>query len=309
MTYEARQRSPLVDSHSRTIIERRSKEVLGVVMLAASVAAAALLGTYSATDPGLFSANDSPIQNLLGETGAAIASPLMLIIGLSSWVIVVFLAVWAFRFMSHVGDERFLGRLIFLPFLIVAASIHLTSLSPHESWPHNFGVGGMFGETALSIIVYAWPTGVEQGEAVSAYLSAAVVALFAFLALGVTAEELASLPRSLSRSGRTSKDVEPAAAEHQPPARSMSGSVLGAFARLRRERDSEAATTPEPETDLGTEEFLEEFDDEPASGRGRRSWRLIGLMRRRSGTELEMLSNGCRSRVVRGVSEPPITRS
>ena len=57
------------------------------------------------------------------------------------------------------GDERFLGRLIFLPFLIVAASIHLTSLSPHESWPHNFGIGGMFGETALSIIVYAWPTG------------------------------------------------------------------------------------------------------------------------------------------------------
>lgn len=307
MTYEARQRSPLVDSHSRTIIERRSKEVLGVVMLAASVAAAALLGTYSAADPGLFSANDSPIQNLLGETGAAIASPLMLIIGLSSWAIVVFLAVWAFRFMSHVGDDRFLGRLIFLPFLIVATSIHLTSLSPHESWPHNFGIGGMFGETALSIIVYAWPTGVEQGEAVSAYLSAAVVALFAFLALGVTVEELAALPRSLSRSGRKSEDAASASKEQQLPVRSRSGSVLGAFARLRTEREDGAAVA-EPGTDAAAEEIHEGSDDGRASRRGRRSWGLIGLIRRRSGTEVEMLNNGCRSRVVRGVNEPPMTR-
>lgn len=309
MTYEARQRSPLVDSHSRTIIERRSKEVLGVVMLAASVAAAALLGTYSATDPGLFSANDSPIQNLLGETGAAIASPLMLIIGLSSWSIVVFLAVWAFRFMSHVGDDRFLGRLIFLPFLIVATSIHLTSLSPHESWPHNFGIGGMFGETALSIIVYAWPTGVEQGEAVSAYLSAAVVALFAFLALGATIEELAVLPRSLARSGRKPEDAAAASKGQQLPGRSRSGSVLGAFARLRTERGDGAAAAAEPEADAGDDEFLEGSDDGRASRWGRRSWRLIGLIRRRRGTEVEMLNDGCRSRVVRGVSEPPMTRS
>ena len=308
MTYEARQRSPLVDSHSRTIIERRSKEVLGVVMLAASVAAAALLGTYSATDPGLFSANDSPIQNLLGETGAAIASPLMLIIGLSSWTIVVFLAVWAFRFMSHVGDDRFLGRLIFLPFLIVATSIHLTSLSPHEGWPHNFGIGGMFGETALSIIVYAWPTGVEQGEAVSTYLSAAVVALFAILALGATVEELAAVPLALSRSGRKSRDAAAASKQQQSPVRSRSGSVLGAFARLRVERDDRAAAVAEPETDVADEEFLEGSDDGRASRRGRRSWRLIGLIRRRSGTEVEMLNNGCRSRVVRGVREPPMTR-
>ena len=307
MTYEARQRSPLVDSHSRTIIERRSKEVLGVVMLAASVAAAALLGTYSASDPGLFSANDSPIQNLLGETGAAIASPLMLIIGLSSWMIVVFLAVWAFRFMSHVGDDRFLGRLIFLPFLIVATSIHLTSLSPHESWPHNFGIGGMFGETALSIIVYAWPTGVEQGEAVSAYLSAAVVALIAFLALGATIEELATLPRSLSRSGRKPDVAASASKEQQLPGRSRSGSVLGAFARLRVEREDGAVE--EPGSEFAGEGLHEVSGDGRTSRRGRRSWRLIGLIRRRSGTEVEMLNNGCRSRVVRGVREPPMTRS
>ena len=309
MTYEARQRSPLVDSHSRTIIERRSKEVLGVVMLAASVAAAALLGTYSASDPGLFSANDSPIQNLLGETGAAIASPLMLIIGLSSWAIVVFLAVWAFRFMSHVGDDRFLGRLIFLPFLIVATSIHLTSFSPHESWPHNFGIGGMFGETALSIIVYAWPTGVEQGEAVSAYLSAAVVALFALLALGATFEELAALPRYLSKSGRKSEDATSASKEQQLQAGSRSGSVLGAFARLRVDREDGAAAFSDPEADATAEEILEGSDNGRTTRRGRRSWRLIGLIRRRSSTEVEMLNTGCRSRVVRGVREPPMTRS
>ena len=313
MTYEARQRSPLVDSHSRTIIEQRSKEVLGVAMLAASVAAAAMLGTYSATDPGLFTANDNPIQNLLGETGAAIASPLMLVIGLSSWGFVVFLAVWAFRFMSHSGDDRFLSRLVFLPFLIVALTIHLTCLTPHENWPHEFGVGGMFGETALGIIVYSWPSGVQQGEALSAYISAAAVALFAFLALGMTLEELASLPRSLSKQGRMAGRIASAGKVQHPTGESLPGSVLGAFSRLRVDRKNAPEAAEQVAEAVAVHREDESGDDvasDPESGGNTRGiWRFPAFTGRVRKIELEMFNKDRSPKTVRGVSEPPITRS
>ena len=313
MTYEARQHSPLVDSHSREIIKRRSAEMLGVAMLAASIAAAAILGTYSSTDPGLFTANDNPVQNLLGETGAAIASPLMLIIGLSSWGFVLFLAVWSFRFMSHSGDSRFLSRLIYLPFLIATASVHLTTLEPGGSWPHEFGIGGMFGETALSIIILSWPVGIEQGEAVSAYLSAVLVALFAFLAFGMTLNELARILSAGSRLGRSSRNrstnTNMPASQAAPPAEPSQG-----FGRLTPLKALRKRTEPHAEAEMGHSQAQEPKSDSLPEEKSKsqspqlRKWRMPSILRGAGKTEIEMVSNGCRSTIVRGVSDPPVTR-
>ena len=314
MTFEARQRGPLVDSHSRTIIEQRSKEVLGVIMLAACVAFAILLGTYSASDPGLFTANDNPVQNFLGETGAAIASPLMLIIGLSSWGFVIFLAIWAFRFMSHIGDDRFLNRLLYLPFLIVSVSVHLTILTPPESWPHGFGIGGMFGETALSAIVYSWPAGVEHGEAVSSYVSGGAVFLFSFLALGVTLEELAGLAGLFSRSRRERRRKVASIKSRQAANKSRPGSVIGPLA-TRRDVRTDTKVTNGLTTD-GQTAVASSGKDAGNAGQPRDKprekspmmWRLLTSMQRGRNTEIETIDSSGRSRIVRGVSEPPITR-
>ena len=44
-------------------------------MMIIGVLAALIIYSYSPSDPGPFSASDAPVQNLLGITGATIASP------------------------------------------------------------------------------------------------------------------------------------------------------------------------------------------------------------------------------------------
>ena len=193
MTYEARQRGPLIDDHSRRMLEQRAKEIIGLCMLGVGGAMGLMLATYSKTDPGLFTANDLPVKNLFGETGATIASPLMVTIGISSWFFVIFLVVWGLRFMSHLGDDRFVGRLLFLPFAVVSLSIFLAVIGSRDWWLHNFGIGGMFGDTALGAIIYSWPTGIGGGEQYTGHVIAAICALFAFLALGLNLGELKSI--------------------------------------------------------------------------------------------------------------------
>ena len=86
MAYNSvRERDPLIDKETQRASERRLTEPLGIVMIGCAALFSILIFTYSATDPGPLSASDLPVQNLLGNTGAAIASPLILVIGWGSW--------------------------------------------------------------------------------------------------------------------------------------------------------------------------------------------------------------------------------
>ena len=84
MAYQARHRDPLFDSDTQAIIERRGKELVGVLLLALGVLSMLALWTYSADDPNWLSSTDAPAQNLLGPIGAAFASPLYVIAGYGS---------------------------------------------------------------------------------------------------------------------------------------------------------------------------------------------------------------------------------
>ena len=86
MAYNSvRERDPLIDKETQRALERRLTELLGIVIIGCAALFSVIIFTYSATDPGPLSASDLPVQNLLGNTGAAIASPLILVIGWGSW--------------------------------------------------------------------------------------------------------------------------------------------------------------------------------------------------------------------------------
>ena len=186
MTFNVRQRNPLIDSDWQQIIKRRSKELFGLLLLSAATALGMLLYSYSPKDPGLFSATSEPAQNLLGPRGAAIASPLMITIGLTSWTIVAFLVAWGVRFATHAREEGFLHRTVFLPMLVAAASVLLATQTQIPFRHHQFGSGGMFGDTIYWAILYAWPGNRQAGIQIVPIALWAMFALFLPLALGVT---------------------------------------------------------------------------------------------------------------------------
>ncbi|MCB1329677.1 MAG: DNA translocase FtsK 4TM domain-containing protein, partial [Maritimibacter sp.] len=106
MAYQAKGRDPIFDSTTQALIERRGKELIGLALLALAVGFAMLIWSYSPDDPGLLAATEGPTRNLLGPLGAAIASPLAVVIGKGAWGIVIGLAGWGLRFVTHIGEER-----------------------------------------------------------------------------------------------------------------------------------------------------------------------------------------------------------
>ena len=176
MAYNSvRERDPLIDKETQRALERRLTELLGIVMIGCAALFSIIIFTYSATDPGPLSASDLPVQNLLGNTGAAIASPLILVIGWGSWSLAPILLIWGFRFLLHIGSERAFGRLIFVPIAIALSSVYAASIVPIKAWAHSFGMGGLFGDTIvgslLSFIPLSSPDGILAITVTSLFLT------------------------------------------------------------------------------------------------------------------------------------------
>ena len=189
-SYQTRRRDPLLDSTTQAALEKRSKELLGLGLMFLGVLIAAMVGSYSPDDPSWISATDAPVQNWLGHFGASIAAPLMMIIGWGVWVLPIALITWGLRFLLHHGQERAFGRVIFVPVAIILGALHAATLAPGGDWPANFGLGGLFGDTVLGVILTIVPFGTIFGVKLLSFLTGlGLVALMAFV-LGFSREEL-----------------------------------------------------------------------------------------------------------------------
>jgi len=200
MAMTTRSRDPLFDADTQEVIERRGRELVGLALLALAFAGAAMLWSYTPDDPSWLSVTDEPAANWLGRIGAAIASPLHVILGLGSWAIPAILAVWGVRFLLHRGAERWSARLIFAPIAVAVASAYCTTLVPAESWTHSFSMGGLFGDTMMGALLNAAPVSPGTGLKIMAVLlMGGGIVLGAFVS-GFTWDEIKAFARFLLRS-------------------------------------------------------------------------------------------------------------
>ena len=195
--HQARGRDPLIDSSVQETLERRGVELLGIALMIIGVLAALIIYSYSPSDPGLFSASEAPVQNLLGITGATIASPVFLILGWGSWSLVALFLVWGARMTLHKGAERATSRVIFAPVGIALGAIYAATLVPDEAWAHSFGLGGLFGDTVVGSLLTALPMNAEIAIVLLSILSAILMMSVGAFVLGFDKEELRSIVRFL----------------------------------------------------------------------------------------------------------------
>ena len=197
MAYQTRGRDPLLDSKMAEAIEKRGKELAGLALVVAALAAAAMIFSYTPSDPSWLSATDAPVQNWMGSFGATIAAPLFMIIGWGSLGIAAALLAWGTRLVAHFGADRAVGRLIFAPIWLALLSVYASALVPSETWTHSFGLGGLFGDTVLGSLLGILPVSASFGlKVLSLLLGAGMIALGAFI-LGFTRAELRYIGRFL----------------------------------------------------------------------------------------------------------------
>jgi S-DNA-T family DNA segregation ATPase FtsK/SpoIIIE len=194
-SYQTRQRDPLLDHGTQAMLERRSRELLGLALLALAAAFAAALASYTPQDPGWMVATDQPARNWLGHSGAAVASTLTVIGGRGAWAVPLILLAWGLRFLLHRGGHRAGTRLVFAPIAVALAAVFAATHVPGAGWPHPaIGLGGLFGDTVLGAVLTALPVGSGAGlKLLTVALGAGLVALMLY----VTGFDMAELRATL----------------------------------------------------------------------------------------------------------------
>ncbi|NBB96693.1 MAG: DNA translocase FtsK [Alphaproteobacteria bacterium] len=189
-SYNINQREPLLDSNLSALVQKRGREMVGLLLLALAFACAVMLGSYSPDDPGWMAATDEPVRNSLGRVGAMLAAPLMVILGLASWGLAAFLLVWGLRLVLARGHETLMARGVFLPIALAIGAIWCATLVPSAEWDPVTGLGGVFGDTVLAAVVNALPMSAGAGVRVmSIVMLCGALALWGFV-LGVSPREI-----------------------------------------------------------------------------------------------------------------------
>src|SRR5205807_66877 len=133
----------------RDALARRLRELAGLCLIALSGVAAAALMTWSVQDPSLSHATSRPIRNVLGYPGAIGADLLMQILGLGAIMLILPIAVWGWRMLTHRSFDREALRLAcWILCTVIAAGF--ASCWPHGgAWPLPTGLGGVVGDALV----------------------------------------------------------------------------------------------------------------------------------------------------------------
>src|SRR5947208_8619905 len=136
-------------SFIREPLARRFRELAGLSLIALAGLVAAALMTWSVQDPSLSHATSRAIRNIVGYPGAIGADLLMQILGLGAIILMLPIAVWCWRMMTHRNFDREALRLgCWVLCTVIAAGF--VSCWPHGgAWPLPTGPGGVVGDALV----------------------------------------------------------------------------------------------------------------------------------------------------------------
>jgi S-DNA-T family DNA segregation ATPase FtsK/SpoIIIE len=165
----------------REALARRLRELAGLALISLSGVAAAALMTWSVQDPSLSHATSRPIRNILGYPGAIGADLLMQIIGLGAIMLILPVAVWGWRMLTHRTFDREALRIACWILCAVLSAGFASCWAHGGAWPLPTGLGGVVGDALVRApAVVFGPPGIVYRLVLGLILFAGVVATFLF---------------------------------------------------------------------------------------------------------------------------------
>ncbi len=173
---------PIVDHlppSIRDALARRLRELTGLGLIGLSGSTAAALMTWSVQDPSLSHATSRAIHNVLGYPGAIGADLLMQILGLGAIMLILPVAIWGWRMLTHRPFDRVATRLACW-ILCTSAAAGFASCWPHNgAWPLPTGLGGVVGDALVRApAILFGPASVLQHVVFGAIFLSIMVATF-----------------------------------------------------------------------------------------------------------------------------------
>ena len=178
----------------REMLGRRLRELAGLGVIALSCVVAAALMTWSVQDPSLSHATSGPIRNLMGKPGAIGADMLMQILGLGSIMLILPVAVWGWRLVTHRHFDREALRIACWILCAVIAAGFASCLPRSGAWPLPTGLGGVVGDALVRFPAMVFgPPGIIYRSVLGVILFVVMAASLIF-ACGAGAKEKIAAP-------------------------------------------------------------------------------------------------------------------
>src|SRR6201996_3380925 len=174
----------------REALARRLRECIGLGLIALSGVIAAAMMTWSVNDPSLSHATSRAIRNVVGYPGAIGADLLMQILGLGAIMLILPIAVWGWRMLTHRTFDREALRLGCW-ILCTAIAAGFASCWQHNSaWPLPTGLGGVVGDALVRApAVVFGPPGLLYNLGLGILLGTATLVTF-YVASGIGSQPL-----------------------------------------------------------------------------------------------------------------------
>ncbi len=180
----------------REALARRLRELAGLALLSISGVAAAALMTWSVQDPSLSHATSRAIRNIVGYPGAIGADLLMQIFGLGAVMLILPIAVWGWRMLTHRSFDRQALRIACWILCTVISAGFASCWAHGGSWPLPTGLGGVVGDALVRApAVVFGPPGIVYRIVLGIILFTAMAATFLIAGgMGSRPEEDESTP-------------------------------------------------------------------------------------------------------------------
>jgi S-DNA-T family DNA segregation ATPase FtsK/SpoIIIE len=150
VTHRSRSAPDSLPDLLRAFVVRRTRELLGLGLLALAVLMAVALATWSVDDPSLNNATDAPVRNALGWPGAMMADLAMQLFGLGTLAALAPLALWGWRLLRLGAFARGQLRIALWILGAGAATAMASALPTTARWPLPTGLGGVAGDALLA---------------------------------------------------------------------------------------------------------------------------------------------------------------
>jgi S-DNA-T family DNA segregation ATPase FtsK/SpoIIIE len=192
--------APLLPGSLRAKLDGWLLALLGYAMLAACIAGAASLLTWSIADASLTRATDAPVRNLLGPAGAAFADLAMRLLGLAGVFLILPPAFWALQLITRRRLEGWRLKLVLAPLAVLLLAAAASSLPRVAAWPVPFGLGGFLGDRVLRVLSNLTSAAGPGGATVAAGVAALAGGMIVMMAsLGLSPGDLKVIWRDRRR--------------------------------------------------------------------------------------------------------------
>ncbi len=135
----------------RYFLWKRLSEFCGLVVLLVAAALTASFLTWSVQDPSFNHATSGPVRNLLGSAGAMAADLTMQMVGVASTAVLIPLAFWGWRLLTHRSLERPGLRLLLWVTGVGFAAAFASLIPITDRWPLPSGLGGVVGDAIMTL--------------------------------------------------------------------------------------------------------------------------------------------------------------